>query len=240
MGFAVVDVNMRGTGCSGGAFDYFEPLEQLDAYDVIETVAHQSWVLKHKVGHVRHLLRRHQPAVRRPRAPAGPRGDRAAVGGRRDRDDPLPRRRPEHRLRGGVGRRAPAQRRTGRPQPTASTGPTNRSRKATRPVRPTRTCTERQRTCSEKSKKTRPTTRLWPTRWIRSRSCTTSRSRPSWHASGRTSRPADTAPTWRSTSPARRRSGSRSPTASIPTRWIRLPSIGCMTSWSCSSRTKRR
>ena len=26
LGFAVVDVNMRGTGCSGGAFDYFEPL----------------------------------------------------------------------------------------------------------------------------------------------------------------------------------------------------------------------
>jgi uncharacterized protein len=50
MGFAVVDVNMRGTGCSGGAFDYFEPLENLDAYDVIETVAHQPWVLNHKVG----------------------------------------------------------------------------------------------------------------------------------------------------------------------------------------------
>jgi uncharacterized protein len=31
MGFAVVDVNMRGTGCSGGAFDYFEPLQNLDA-----------------------------------------------------------------------------------------------------------------------------------------------------------------------------------------------------------------
>ncbi len=28
MGFAVVDVNMRGTGCSGGAFDYFEPLRE--------------------------------------------------------------------------------------------------------------------------------------------------------------------------------------------------------------------
>ena len=27
LGFAVVDVNMRGTGCSGGAFDYFEPLQ---------------------------------------------------------------------------------------------------------------------------------------------------------------------------------------------------------------------
>jgi uncharacterized protein len=50
MGFAVVDVNMRGTGCSGGAFKYFEPLEDLDAYDVIETIAHQPWVLNHKVG----------------------------------------------------------------------------------------------------------------------------------------------------------------------------------------------
>jgi uncharacterized protein len=50
MGFAVVDVNMRGTGCSGGAFDYFEPLENLDAYDVIQTIARQPWVLHHKVG----------------------------------------------------------------------------------------------------------------------------------------------------------------------------------------------
>lgn len=45
MGFAVVDVNMRGTGCSGGAYDFFEPLQNLDAYDVIETIAHQPWVL---------------------------------------------------------------------------------------------------------------------------------------------------------------------------------------------------
>src|SRR5271166_4768611 len=50
MGFAVVDVNMRETGCSGGAFDYFEQLENLDAYDVIETIAHQPWVAHHKVG----------------------------------------------------------------------------------------------------------------------------------------------------------------------------------------------
>jgi uncharacterized protein len=50
MGFAVVDVNIRGTGCSGGAFDYFEPLQSLDAYDVIQTIAHQPWVLHHKVG----------------------------------------------------------------------------------------------------------------------------------------------------------------------------------------------
>src|SRR5438105_4035490 len=50
MGFAVVDVNMRGTGCSGGAFDFFEPLQNLDGYDVIETIAHQPWVQDHKVG----------------------------------------------------------------------------------------------------------------------------------------------------------------------------------------------
>jgi predicted acyl esterase len=50
MGFAVVDVSMRGTGCSGGAFDFFEPLQSLDGYDVIETIARQGWVRGHKVG----------------------------------------------------------------------------------------------------------------------------------------------------------------------------------------------
>ncbi len=50
LGFTVVDVNMRGTGCSGGAFDFFEPLQGLDGYDVIETVARQPWVLGGKVG----------------------------------------------------------------------------------------------------------------------------------------------------------------------------------------------
>jgi predicted acyl esterase len=50
MGFTVVDVNMRGTGCSGGAYDFFEPLQNLDGYDVVETIARQPWVLNHKVG----------------------------------------------------------------------------------------------------------------------------------------------------------------------------------------------
>jgi hypothetical protein len=50
LGFAVVDVNIRGTGCSGGSYDFFEPLQNLDGYDVIETVARQPWVLHHKVG----------------------------------------------------------------------------------------------------------------------------------------------------------------------------------------------
>jgi predicted acyl esterase len=50
MGFTVVDVNMRGTGCSGGAYDFFEPLQNLDGYDVIETIARQPWALHNKVG----------------------------------------------------------------------------------------------------------------------------------------------------------------------------------------------
>ncbi len=50
MGFTVVNVNMRGTGCSGGAFDFFEPLQGLDGYDVIETIARQPWVLNNQVG----------------------------------------------------------------------------------------------------------------------------------------------------------------------------------------------
>jgi predicted acyl esterase len=51
-GYATVSVNVRGTGCSGGAYDFFEPLQLLDGYDVIETVAAQPWVAHHKVGMV--------------------------------------------------------------------------------------------------------------------------------------------------------------------------------------------
>lgn len=46
LGFATVGVNMRGTGCSGGAYDFFEPLQLLDGYDIIETVAAQEWAGK--------------------------------------------------------------------------------------------------------------------------------------------------------------------------------------------------
>ena len=52
LGYATVGVNLRGTGCSGGAFDYFETLQSLDGYDVIETVAAQPWVAHGKVGMV--------------------------------------------------------------------------------------------------------------------------------------------------------------------------------------------
>ena len=50
MGYATVGVNMRGTGCSGGAYDYFEELQLLDGYDAIEAVAAQKWVKGHRVG----------------------------------------------------------------------------------------------------------------------------------------------------------------------------------------------
>ncbi len=51
-GFATVSLQMRGTGCSGGAFDLFGYPTDYDAYDAIEIVAHQSWVAHHKVGMV--------------------------------------------------------------------------------------------------------------------------------------------------------------------------------------------
>ncbi len=42
-GYAVVAVNMRGTGCSGGAYWYSEPAQATDGYDVVETIAAQPW-----------------------------------------------------------------------------------------------------------------------------------------------------------------------------------------------------
>jgi hypothetical protein len=51
-GFATVSLQMRGTGCSGGAFDLFGYPSDYDAYDAVEVVAHQDWVANHKVGMV--------------------------------------------------------------------------------------------------------------------------------------------------------------------------------------------
>ncbi len=51
-GFATVSLQMRGTGCSGGAFDLFGYPSDYDAYDAVEIVAHQDWVANNKVGMV--------------------------------------------------------------------------------------------------------------------------------------------------------------------------------------------
>ena len=143
MGFTVVDVNMRGTGCSGGAFDFFEPLQSLDGYDVIETIARQPWVLHHKVGMMgisyggisQLFTAQTKPpslAAISPLSvidttqttlyPGGILNTGFAVAWAKERD---PRRR---------SRRRP---------PAASPGPTSGSRRATRPARPTRRCTAR-------------------------------------------------------------------------------------------------
>lgn len=52
MDYAVVAVNVRGTGCSGGAYDFFDAQQVMDGYDVIETVAKQPWVKGERVGMV--------------------------------------------------------------------------------------------------------------------------------------------------------------------------------------------
>ena len=50
LGFAVVSVQMRGSGCSGGAFDLFDLPTTYDGYDAVEAVAAQKWVKGGKVG----------------------------------------------------------------------------------------------------------------------------------------------------------------------------------------------
>ncbi|TDT17648.1 hypothetical protein BDK89_3259 [Ilumatobacter fluminis] len=52
LGYAYVGVNMRGTGCSGGSFRYFEHAQSTDGYDAIEVVAAQPWALGGRVGMV--------------------------------------------------------------------------------------------------------------------------------------------------------------------------------------------
>ena len=52
LGYAYVGVNIRGTGCSGGSFLPFEPVQSLDGYDAIEAIAAQPWVKSHQVGMV--------------------------------------------------------------------------------------------------------------------------------------------------------------------------------------------
>jgi len=43
LGYAVAGVNIRGSGCSGGKFDFFEPLQLFDGYDMVEVIAAQDW-----------------------------------------------------------------------------------------------------------------------------------------------------------------------------------------------------
>jgi uncharacterized protein len=52
LGYAYVGVNVRGSGCSGGSFRFFDDAQLLDGYDAIETIAAQPWVRARRVGMV--------------------------------------------------------------------------------------------------------------------------------------------------------------------------------------------
>ena len=237
LGFAVVDVNMRGTGCSGGSFDYFEPLQNLDGYDIIETVARQPWVVGHRrVGMLGHLLRWHQPTVRRRHGPAAPGRDRAAVGRRQHRRHAVSGRHPQYRLHAGLGSATAT---TTRCRPRRTGGEPwafqTDSMQGDRDVQGQSGPAAARRSISWR--RPAPTTTScprWPTRWRPSHSSTRSTSRSISPASSPTSRPEATAPTWRNTSRAQSASGSRSPTASMSTHWTRRRSTAGTTSWSCT------
>ena len=112
LGYATVGINMRGTGCSGGAFDFFEQLQSTDGYDAIETIAAQPWVAHHEVGmvglsypgisqlFVAQLRPPHLAAI----APLSVIDDTTPGNARAGRD-------PQHRVRGRVGEGPAARRR---------------------------------------------------------------------------------------------------------------------------------
>ena len=200
MGFTVVDVNMRGTGCSGGAFDFFEPLQSLDGYDVIETIARQPWVAHHKVGMMgisyggisQLFTAQTRPpslaaisplsvidATQTTLYPGGILNTGFAVDWAKER----------------VARRA-----AGGPEAAASRGPTSGSRAATRPARPTRRCTAEAADLLEKVRANNHYVPKVADPLAPSRSCTRSTCRSSWPASAPTSRPAATARRWPSSS----------------------------------------
>ena len=209
LGYATVGVNMRGTGCSGGAFDYFEPLQSLDGYDVIETVAAQPWVAHGKVGMVGISYPGHHPALRRRDPPAAPRRDHAALGARRHlrstlypggilnngfalrlgEGPPGRRDRDQRRRRPGVGEQAHRRRRRRRArQPGAAAAGRRRARARSAPTRYRRGAGDRRARARDVRR-------------------TTSTCRCSSPARGRTRRPAATSPTCSTTSRPTSREG---------------------------------
>src|SRR3954464_9786048 len=47
-GYAFIGVSLRGSGCSGGTWDFFQPVEATDGVDVIRWISEQTWS-DHKV-----------------------------------------------------------------------------------------------------------------------------------------------------------------------------------------------
>ena len=124
LGYAYVGVNMRGSGCSGGSWRFFEDAQLLDGYDAIEAIAAQPWVARQRGRHGRRVLPRHQPALRRRPAAAEPGRHHPTVRDRRQLPRrALPGRHPQHRASpwSGSSSGSTTPRRRARPgPPTAS------------------------------------------------------------------------------------------------------------------------
>jgi hypothetical protein len=239
MGFAVVDVNMRGTGCSGGAYDFFESLQNLDGYDVIETIAHQPWVLGNKVGMLGISYGAISQLFTAQTQPAG----LEAIEPLSTIDATASTLYPGGVLNTGFAV-AWAEQRQQNAEPAS---PGHGQAWATKRIEEgDQICAANQELHGEATNlmekiKANATYNppvadpLDPVTFVKNINVPIS-----WPVSGRTSRPADTAPIWRSTSPERAASGSRSQTAPTSTRSIRTRLIGCMTFSSCTSRIRRR
>jgi len=114
---------MRGTGCSGGAFDFFEPLQSLDGYDVVGDGRPPALGLSRQGRHAGHLLRR-PSASSSPRKTQPP--DLAAITPLSVIDQtqttPLSRRHPQHRLRPQLGQGSHQRGQARRPGPGPALG----------------------------------------------------------------------------------------------------------------------
>ena len=141
LGFVTVSVQMRGTGCSGGAFDLFGLPSDYDGYDVIQTVGAQSWVLHHKVG----MVGISYSGISQFEVAGTDPPDLAAIAPLSSTDDLFSTGYPGGIYNNGFAKSWIAQRMpTPRPRPrVASRGRPPRSPPATPRVSPTRSCTPR-------------------------------------------------------------------------------------------------
>ena len=187
LGFATVSVQMRGTGCSGGAFDLFGLPSDYDGYDVVQTVGAQPWVLHHKVGMVGISYSGFSQLVVAGTDPP----DLAAITPLSPTDDLYSTGYPGGIYNDGFAASWVAQRVSdaqAAPQGGGSTGPPPRSPPATGPAWPTNASTCRPRASSRSSARTSAARRLSSTSARRPPGPRTSRSPSSWSARSRTSR----------------------------------------------------
>ena len=183
-GYALAGVNIRGTGCSGGKFDYFEE-RQADRRQGGDRVADDASVEQRQAGDGQQVLPGHHAAVRRRAAPEGPRRDHARARLRRPLPRrPVPRRDHQRDVRRRLEPRRAAVGRRRRRSPRASPAATRRA-PPTRPSTPRTPATTRS---SRPSSTSTTTSCSAPAR--RTSSSTGSRCRRSRSRRGRTSRSA--------------------------------------------------